>query len=143
MIDLMTLDAPIFARLATDSAGAAVRALLPGGGAAVMMVEDMRVEGLKLAALPARPILALRYGPTPLVGRIVNRPLYQWYAYGDPSAGYGPLRALVGPISEAYKPDVTASDAAIGDIEVSAGAQARDDNLKLLVQIITVAVGAV
>ena len=104
-----------------------------------------------MQALPTRPLLALRYAPTPLVGRVIARPVYQWYAYGDISAGYAPLRALVAPVAAAYAVGVgtlstaglSVATVAVGDIEVSAGAQLRDERLKLLIQVITVAIGAV
>jgi hypothetical protein len=143
MIDVVALDSAVFARLATDSAGQGVRDLLPGGGAAVMMIEDMRVEGLTVRALPARPLLALRRGAMPLIGRIINRPVFTWYCYGDPSAGYAPLEALLKPMADCYASGLTVATVAIGEIEVGAGAQTRDDKLQLLLQTITVAVGAV
>jgi hypothetical protein len=143
MIDSPALILAVFNRPALDSAGQGVRDLLPGGGAAVMMIEDVRVEGLTVQQLPARPILALRRGPMPLIGRVVQRPVFTWYAYGDPGAGYGPLEALLKPMADAYASGLTVATVAIGDIEVGAGAQTRDDRLQLLLQTITVAVGAV
>lgn len=143
MIDAPALILAVFNRLATDSAGQAVRDVLPGGGAAVMMIEDVRVEGLTIRQLPARPILALRRGAMPLIQRVIMRPVFSWYCYGDPSAGYAPLEALLLPIADAYASGLSVGTVAIGEIEVGAGAQTRDDKLQLLLQSITVAVGAV
>lgn len=143
MIDLAALTQAVYARLATDSAGAALRAWLPSGASAVFAnVEDLRVEGLTVQALPEPPLLALRRGPAVQLERVITQPLYQWYCYDDPSVGYGRLEQLPALIWQAYESGLSVGTVGVGSIEVSAGAQSRDSRLGLL-QIVTVAVGAV
>lgn len=141
MIDLYALTAAVYARLKSESAGADVRAFLPDGAGAVLLAEDLRVEGLTVLDLPARPILALRRGAAPQLDRVVTQPIYTWYAYDDPSVGYGRLEQLPYLIWQAYESGLIVGTTAVGAIEVGAGAQTRDERLGLL-QLITVAIGA-
>lgn len=142
MIDLASLTEAVYQRLKSDSAGADVRSFLPAGADAVLLAEDVRVEGLTVLTLPARPLLALRRGSTPQIDRVITAPLYTWYGYDDPSVGYGRLEQLPYLIWQAYESGLTIGAVAVGSIEVAAGAQTRDDRLGLL-QLITVAIGAV
>lgn len=140
MIDLAALTEAVYQRLATN---AALLAFLPGGAAAIFAhVEDLRVEGLTVQTLPARPLLALRRGPSPQPDRVVSAPLYTWYCYDDPSVGYGRLEQLPKLIADAYESGLTIGTVAVGAIEVAASAQTRDTRLGLL-QLVTVAIGAV
>ena len=142
MIDLAALTEAVFQRLKSESAGADVRSFLPAGADAVLLAEDVRVEGLTVQTLPARPIVALRRGATPQLDRVITMPLYTWYCYDDPSVGYGRLEQLPYLIWQAYESGLALSTVAVGSIDVAAGAQTRDDRLGLL-QLVTVAIGAV
>lgn len=143
MIDLAALTEAVYQRLASDSAGAAVRSFLPAGASAIFPnVEDLRVEGLTVQTLPTRPIIAPRRGAAPQLDRVVTAPIYTWYCYDDPSVGYGRLEQLPALIAAAYESGLTVDNVAVGAIEVAAGAQTRDTTLGLL-QLVTVAIGAV
>ena len=140
---MAALDKAVYQRLASDSDGAVLRTFLPAGADAVFAnVEDLRVEGLTVLALPEPPLIALRYAPAPQLDRVITQPLYQWYCYDDPSVGYGRLRQLPKLIADAYESGLTVGTVGVGSIEVQAGAQSRDSRLGLL-QVVTVAVGAV
>lgn len=143
MIDVAALTSAVYERLRSESAGAALRALLGADAASVLLAEDVRVEGLLVRQLPVRPLIALRRGAVPTIGRVVNRPIYTWYCYDDPAAGYGAIEALIQPLAEAYTTELIIGTVAVGDIEVSAGGQTRDDVLKLLMCPVTVVIGAV
>lgn len=148
MIDLSALDLAVFARLASDADGAAVRAQLTAWGASaasIVMASDLPLRTVVEAdrgALPARPILALRAGPAPRFERIVIRPGYTWLAIDDPSYGEGRLRALALLIAQAYESGLTVARDAIPEVEVSAGAVVTDPRLGQVLPI-ALAVGGV
>lgn len=140
MIDLAALTEAVYQRAATN---AALLAFLPAGADAIFAsVEQLRAEGLTVQALPERPILGLRRGAAPQLDRVVTAPIYTWYCYDDPSAGYGRLEQLPSLLFDAYAADLLVDGVAVGAIEVAAGAQTRDTRLGLL-QLVTVAIGAV
>ena len=144
MIDLAAITIAVCERLRSDAAGAAVRALLGAGAASVLHAEDLRVEGLSVRALPARPLVALRRGSVPQSQRVVYTPLYTWYCYDDPAQGYGRIEALPLLIAQAFSTWLVIGTTAVGAQDVSAvGAQLRDDKLKLLVITAQLVVGAV
>jgi len=144
MIDLSALTNAVWDRLASDSAGADVRDALGDDANSILMAEDLRVEGLTIADLPARPLLALRRGAVPTTQRaIVDVPVYTWYAYDDTDVGYGRLEALIPLVAAAYGALLTASGVGVGEIEVSAGAQTRSTAPALLLCPITVVIGAI
>lgn len=142
MIDLAALTEAVFQRLKSDTAGAAVRSFLPSGSDAILLAEDVRVEGLTVQALPARPILALRRGAAPQLAQVITQPIYTWYAYDDPSVGYGRLEQLPLLLRQAYESGLTIGTVAVENIVIGAGAQTRDERLGLL-QLITVTISAV
>jgi hypothetical protein len=143
VIDLAALTEAVYQRPKSDSAGSALRTFLPAGALAIMLAEDLRVEGLTVLALPERPLLALRRGASPQLDRVVSGPVYTWYCYDDLSAGYGRLEKLPYLLWQAYESGLAVSTVAVGSIEVAAGAQTRDDRLHMLLQLVTVAIGAV
>lgn len=144
MIDLAALTSAVYDRLHSDDAGAAVRAALGAGAASVLMAEDLRIEGLAVRALPARPIVALRRGAMPTTQRaIVDVPVYTWHAYDDPDIGYGRLEALLPLIAAAYQDVPTPATVGVGEIAVSAGAQTRSSAPALLLCPVTLVIGAV
>lgn len=142
MIDLAALTEAVYQRPKSDAAGLALRTWLPGGAAAILLAEDLRVEGLTITDLPPRPLLALRRGVAPQFDRVITRPLYTWYCYDDPHVGYGRLEQLPLLVWQAYESELVVPTVGAFDIEVAAGAQTRDARLGLT-QLITVAVGAV
>jgi hypothetical protein len=143
MIDLAALTDAVYERLHSDAAGLALRNWLPAGASAILLAEDLRVEGLTIAALPERPLLALRRGAAPQIDRVITQPIYTWYGCDDPHVGYGRLEQLPLLIWQAYESGLVVGTVAVGSIEVAAGAQTRDDKLGMLLQLITVTVGAV
>jgi hypothetical protein len=144
MIDLAAITIAVFERLRTDAAGAAVRAALGAGADSVLHAEDLRVEGLGVRALPARPLVALRRGVAPQSQRVVYQPIYTWYCYDDPAIGYGRIEALPLLIAQAFATRLIVPASAVGAQDTGAiGAQLRDDRLKLLVITAPVVIGAV
>lgn len=143
MIDLAALTEAVYQRPKSDSAGTALRSWLPAGASAILLAEDVRIEGLTVHTLPARPLLAMRRGAAPQFDRVVTQPIYTWYGYDDPDVGYGRLEQLPYLIWQAYESGLIVGTVAVGSIEVAAGAQTRDDKLGLLLQLVTVAIGAV
>lgn len=140
MIDLAALTEAEYQCVATF---APLLAFLPAGALAIFpSVEELRVEGLTVAALPERPIGGLRRGASPQIDRVVTMPIYTWYWYDDPSVGYGRLEQIPHLIWQAHESGLTVGTVAVGSIEVAAGAQTRDPRLGLL-QLVTVAIGAV
>jgi len=142
LIDLAALTEAVYQRLKSDAAGLALRNWLPSGADAILLAEDVRVEGLTVLELPSRPLLALRRGSAPQLDRIVTQPIYTWYCYDDPDVGYGRLEQLPYLIWQAYESGLVVGTVGVGSIEVAAGAQTRDVSLGLL-QLVTVAIGAV
>lgn len=143
MIDLAALTDAVYERLHSDSAGADVRAFLPAQAGAIILAQDVRNEALTIQTLPSRPIIALRRGTAPQPDRVVTQPIYTWYCYDDPAAGYGRLEQLPQLIWQAYESGLTIPTVGAFHVEISAGAQTRDDTLKLLLQLVTVVVSAV
>lgn len=143
MIALDALSAAIWQRATADADGTALRAALGAGAASILMAEDLRVEGLTIATLPARPFIALRRGPAPNAARVTVRPLYTWYCYDDPAIGYGRLEALPALVGAAYESPLLVPSVGVGDLEVSAGAQTRDATLGMLLVPVTLAIGAI
>lgn len=144
MVDLAAITLAVSERLRTDAAGSAVRAALGAGAASVLHAEDLRVEGLAVAALPARPLVALRRGPTPQSQGVVYGPLYTWYCYDDIAQGYGRIEALPLLIAQAFRARLIVGTTAVGAQELgSVGAQLRDERLGLLVVPMQLIIGAV
>ena len=145
MIDIAAITAAIYARPAADAAGAAVRALLGDGAASVLHAEDLRVEGLHIAQLPARPLLALRRGAAPQADRVIWRPTFTWFIYDDIAQGYARTERVLAALGLAYyAAPVEAAGVRIGEVEAaSLGAQLREAPLGLLYEALTLAVGAV
>lgn len=101
VLDPATLQQAFYARLATDSAGATVRAALGAGAASVIVRDD-----LDPLNLPARPFLVLAIGP------IAGAPDYDmqrmqcaWWVYDDPFRKFSRIDALILPIANAYPAD--------------------------------------
>lgn len=107
----------VFARLASEAAGAAARALL-GAGAASVLTSDALERGT--SGLPARPLAVLASGPVPTNGGI-DQHTGAWWLYDDPSQGLARLDALAKAICDAYDiergaPALTAGRLLLGDL---------------------------
>jgi hypothetical protein len=104
-VDVATITAQLLARLTTDSAGAAVRGAL-GAAAASIVHGDALKQYVDGSPMPARPILAYRWGP--IGGRAFEmRPilLNLWlYDDADPAQRYARINALLPLIQKAYYP---------------------------------------
>jgi hypothetical protein len=137
-VDLVPLAAAVRGRLITDSAGAAVRALL-GSDAATRFID---VEDLTRDALPARPFLAFRRGPAPVDGGLVIA-TFTWHLYDDPRFRYGRIDALLRPIAIAYDPDTPADVMIWGGIALQIGDPRPDPTLSLLHRPVQLAIYAV
>jgi hypothetical protein len=137
MLDLVALDTAMFARLATDSQGAQLRAALGGAGlsgpySGVMVADDLiRQEvGRPALQLPSPPFLALRRLGVPITDRIAWLPSYIWYCYGSLAAGSWALSALPPLIDSAYQ---GFTPGGIGSIEIGVQAPTPDSVLGLWV----------
>lgn len=143
MIDLAALTEAVYQRLSTDDDGAVVRDLLGAGAASVLLAEDLRVEGLTVAQLPARPLVALRRNAAPQIDRVITRPIYTLYAYADPSEGYGAIEQIPLAVQLAFESGLAIGTVGVGDIEVAAGGQLRDNTLQLLFIPISITIGGI
>lgn len=106
MYEMQALAAAVFARLASDAAGADVRAVLGAGADGVITADRLMqtVIGQTSAPppLPAPPFVALRQGSAPGVERIAWLPRFTWYAYGALAAGPWALNVIPRHIAAAY-----------------------------------------
>jgi hypothetical protein len=141
MIDLAALDTAVFDRLASDAAGADVRAVLGSLDRSVITAEELRQYEGQVTRLPAVPLLALRRGPAPISDRVLWLPSYNWYAYDDETVTVARLRALPALIAAAY---VSFEIEAIGviSVEVSTLTPIPDRVLGLVAQPIALLFGA-
>lgn len=140
MIQPAILSQAVFARLATDAAGAGVRALLGQGADSVLTTDDLMP--LNSADLLARvPCVALRREAITSPDRLEFQTVYTWYGYDDPAVGYARLDALIPAIADAYMD--FADGTHLLEIEVQAGRQDRDRTLGLLVQLVELVISAV
>ena len=90
-----------YAVLATDSAGAAVRAALGSGASSIIPADDLEV-----GSLPARPLLAYRAGSViGSPGWDVQRATLTWWLYDDVLYKYARINALIALIQAAYPAD--------------------------------------
>lgn len=144
MIDLAAFDTAVFARLASDTQGAVVRAVLgdpSDPSASVITAEDLRQYEGCVDNLPAVPLLALRRGPAPISDRVLWLPSYTWYAYDDETITVARIRALPALIAQAYASFETEAIGVIS-VEVSALAPVPDRVLGLVTQPIQLLFGA-
>ena len=144
MLDLAAIDQLIYNRLASDSQGAALRAVLGAGAAGVLVADDLiRQEvGSPTLKLPLPPFVALRRAPVPLTDRIAWLPQYLWYCYGSLSGGSWQLNALVQPILAAYS-DVEQDASSVGSVEIGVQTPTVDSVLGLWVLPITLSLSAI
>jgi hypothetical protein len=111
-VDVPTITGQLLGRLTTDLAGAAVRAALGLGPPATATKADCIVHGDKLKQyvdglpMPARPLIAYRWGP--IGGRAFEmRPvlLNLWlYDDADPTQRYSRITALLPLVQALYYP---------------------------------------
>jgi len=140
MVDLVGLDSAVFARLATDSAGTALRTALGDEASSIVMAEDLGLyEGQKAInkqQLPNPPFLALRAGPAPITDRIAWLPNYTWYCYGSLANGSGAIRPLAQLIADAYE-GFDPAGLGVGSVEVGVQAPSIDRVLGMWVMPVT------
>lgn len=101
LLDPATLLTTFYARLASDSAGSAVRALLGAGAASIIVRDD-----LDAANVPARPFLVCASGP--IAGAPdydMQRMVCAWWIYDDPIRKFSRIDSLLLPIANAYPAD--------------------------------------
>lgn len=143
MIDIQTINMALWQRLTVDASGSALRAALGAGASSIVMADDIRIEGLMVRTLPARPFVAFRRGPAPTIARVVRRPIYHMHCYDDPAVGYGRLDTLPALLESAFGDLVRPAAGAIGECELSTGPHARDAILDMLVVVVSITVGAI
>lgn len=114
--------AATFARLKTDPAGAALRALLGAGAASVITADALKV-GAEL--LPARPLVALRVGPVPTLGHVDGH-AYSLWIYDDPDQGTARIDQIAAAVPLAFDTDRGAPPLA-GGVRLGALAEPRHD----------------
>lgn len=101
ILDPATLEQSFYARLASDSAGSAVRALLGAGSSSIIVRDD-----LDPLSLPARPFLVLAIGP--ISGSPdwdMQRMVCSWWVYDDPIQKFRRIDSLILQIEHAYPAD--------------------------------------
>lgn len=122
-LDLLDLTSVVFDRIASDAAGAAVRAAL--GSAQSIVHADELVD---VATAPARPLIALQRGPVPRIEGRLAAAAYTWYVY-DSAPGYYRIDRLLTLLEQAYDHEttpLTSAANAIGDIAISTGVRGYD-----------------
>ncbi len=82
-VDVPTITAQILARLTTDAAGSAVRAVL-GAGADGIVHGDQLKRYTKQYPMPARPLIAYRWGPITGASFEMRALLLTFWPYDDP-----------------------------------------------------------
>lgn len=116
-LDLASISAALFARIATDVAGAGVRGIL-GSPQSVI-----KAEQLGQRPLPARPLAVWRDGAVGGAALQMRSITGVWWVYDDPGQGYSRIHAVVAAIETAYPPDALPA----GRVRVGPIGQASDD----------------
>jgi hypothetical protein len=116
--DLAAINGLLYARLKSDTAGAAVRAALGAGAAGIIPAERLRVE-----PRPARVLLVWRGGSVGGQSGEMRGVTGVWWCYDDPNQGYARIDALV-PLIEAAYP---LSALAWGETRITMIGQATED----------------
>ena len=96
-LDYSSIYQALFDRAAVDSAGAALRALLPGAPASIFGADQLHATaGVRLPWLVWRPQLTTGLSEDM---RLVG---LSWWAYTAPGAGYMPLLAIARELDALY-----------------------------------------
>jgi hypothetical protein len=99
--NLATINGLLFARLKSDTAGAAVRAALGAGAASVIPATHLRRE-----PRPVRPMLVWRGSSVGGQSGEMRDIIGTWWIYDDPAQGFARIDALIPLIEAAYPIDV-------------------------------------
>lgn len=126
-IDPAAVSAALFARVKSDSAGAAVRALLGAGAASVISARDLPKEPGKVGTLPARPLLAWREGPIGGQAGEMETFTGAWWVYDEPGQGDRRINAIVAALKAAHRDQVGIVD--YGRVRVGPVGQAALDRV--------------
>jgi hypothetical protein len=116
-LELASISSALFDRIATDAAGAAVRALLGSAGSVIT------ADKLGQRPLPARPLAVWRDGAVGGVALGMRNVTGTWWVYDDPGQGYARIHAVIAALETAYPSDVLAN----GRVRVGPVGQASDD----------------
>jgi hypothetical protein len=120
---LQSIAEALYGRVATDAAGASVRALLGVDGAAGGAASVIPAHRLDAAHLPAFPFVAWREGVVSGERYAQRAVTGVWWAYDTPGRGYARINAIITAIEAAYPP-LAISD---GRVLVGPIGQATDD----------------
>lgn len=124
-LDLQALTSAVYGVLASDAAGADVRALLSGSPPAIVHAEQLR------HGVPTTPFVALRGEGVGGSSRDMRSVSWRWWVYDDPQQYYWRINAIVSAIGAAYAPP--AVRIAGGRTELaSIGPETLDDELGLI-----------
>ena len=115
--------AAVRARIATDGAGAACRALLGAGAGSVIAASALEVG---VPGLPLRPLLALSLGPVPTTGG-ADQHTASWYIYDDASQGTARIDAIATALVALYDQE-RAAPLSVGPVDVGALSEPRIDS---------------
>lgn len=124
MIDVPGLNAQLFARAATDAAGATLRGLLGSGGNSVITARELSKK-----VIPLAPLIAWRR--MPIAGESGEMRLFVgiWYVYDLPAQGYWRINQVANALQALY----VGWALPYGELTNSIGGEQMDETLGLLV----------
>lgn len=134
MVDLAELTRQMYVTITTAAAGWGAQGATPA--------QVVHASTLRPVALPARPFLALRPGPAPLVERGTYQATYTWLIYDDEGHGYIRINTLAGLLVAAYAAATIqyTTGGVVGLVEVIGyGDETRDEALGLSVRAVRLA----
>lgn len=99
-LSLATIHNDFYARAATASAGATLRALL--GATSSIIPADKLARATSAAALPTLPLLAWRAGTIAGVPEAVVRLFFHWYVYDVSEKQYVRINPIVSALIDLY-----------------------------------------
>lgn len=137
-IDVQGLTATVFNRLASDSAGAPVRALLTAGAGGVIPARQ-----LDQITLPPGLFVALRRQSVTGPPGGPHEAAYVWHVFDDDAQGYYRINGLLLPLAQAYDHETNPlpiTVAPISHVDVEAGEERVDSALKRPVVLVTLRV---
>ncbi len=96
-VDIQLVSSQFWARLASDAAGASVRAALGAGATSIIHADQLAIE-----PRPARPLLAGRGGQLTGQSGEMRQLWWRWWVYDDPTQMYWRINGLLPLIEQAY-----------------------------------------
>lgn len=100
IFDLGDINAQLYARVAYDASGAAIRSQLGGGSPSVIPA-----AAVKAGSLPDRPFMAWRGGVVGGSTLDMRQVTGTWYIYDDIAQRHGRINAIMQSVQAAYRED--------------------------------------